>query len=191
MWSAGFLRLPTGKRTMTRFYSALAIPLLIVFAGWATTDGAPGEATAVEVTTPFSISPTVAQCGGHCHECTKDELIGHRYYTGEGSYGGEEHDECFVFLAGCGSGNHPPCPVPEDQPELADEYQMMLEMLAEVAAGEVDVLVALVEQYPGLTQVNWSRGLVQLSGPCSPEYIVAQAPLTGAQLRSVSQLTIN
>lgn len=161
--------------------AAIALVGLVALVGFV---AAPGSAATAGVTTPFSVAPTVAACDGHCDEdciAVGGNHGDHEFHdSGTLNRLGNAHD-CFITQS-CGP-NHPACtlPVPSES-----EKEQLAARLLEVANGDLDAAISLVRDYEGYVRVSESRGLLQVSGECSPDLIVAQVPLDSRQLAAVS-----
>jgi hypothetical protein len=93
--------------------------------------------------------------------------------------------ECETWHPECGSGSFATL-TPE-----ARETQVTFNALQKVADGEGRSAEDLVLTFPARVQVNWARGQLQVSAPCSTEMIVAQVSLSASQLSALEQIAVD
>ena len=134
----------------------------------------PDSSDPVELTSEFAVSAAVWGCG-HCHGCSAGEEDGHDFHdTNPLNLDGEDHP--------CEEGecDEDDCPIPA--PSDSEREDLELELLL-VADGDVEALMSILQSHANQVSVMPSRSVLQVSGSCSPEYLVAQVPLTDAQLQ--------
>ena len=140
----------------------------------------PGSSVPDELTSEFTVSAAVWGCG-HCHGCSIGEDDGHDFHDNSPFNSEGQDHSCFQFLE-C-DGWHGDCPVPA--PSDGEREDLELELLL-VADGDVESLMSILQSHANQVSVMPSRSVLQVSGSCSPEYLVAQVPLTDEQLQAAA-----
>ncbi len=163
---------------MSLRFLLIAAPACVVLLGLS---GAPKP---VELTDPYTPSLAVLVACGHCHTCTEPGVgQGHDMHN-QTPYDLEGGDHpCFGNVS-CGV--HWACGTGGEENDEA-QFQAMLTALEDVGRGDVKAAVALLDAYPQHVHFNANRSRIQVSALCSSAKIVAQAPLSTAQLQAVQE----
>lgn len=138
---------------------------------------------------------------GHCHECTEPGVgAGHEFheqspYTKDKNGSGDH--PCFGDIP-CDNRTHPACgsggssddnaDLTVDQVRQLTENQAVLSLAKRVAINETAATSKILAQFGHRVILDRVRGVIQIGLPCSRDFIVAQVPLTAAQLTELNAM---